>query len=95
MLMDLTMRVVDRIRSGMLAGFIRAIITRLTNARLDHVNRVIGTVGVALALRLSAIGNRLGCKSALHWVCDRGLIQFLAITYINLPNAFKASIKTN
>lgn len=88
--MDLTVRVVDRVKSTSLARFLRSIIVKLLNAMESPVRSLMRTVGMNLAYRLSEIGEELGCKSAVNWANDRNLIQFLTIVYMNIPGVYRA-----
>ena len=79
MLLNLTISVVDKVRSFLLAKVLSKILERLSSALETHISRLIRTKGKEMTQKLSKIGKSLGCKSAKHWVNDKGLGQFLII----------------
>ena len=87
---DLTIKVVERVRSLILARMLGAIVRKLLDAMESKVARVIREVGRGLAEKLSRIAQRWGNKSAHHWKEDPSFVRYLAITYINTPAMFKA-----
>lgn len=90
---DLTIKVVDKVKSVILARILHPIITKLLNAMETHVRRLMKNIGVALAHKISTFGKKLGCKSAESWAKDQGFIQFLTITYMNTPRFYRSDIK--
>lgn len=90
-LVDLTIKVVDKVKSVLLAKTLRSIVLKLFNAMESQVNRLIRVIGIDLVRKMSEIGKKLGCKSAECWAADRGFIQFLTITYMNTPGLYRAS----
>jgi len=87
---DLTIKVVERVRSLLLAKVLGAIVRKLLDAMESRVARVIREVGSDLAEKLSRIAQSWGNKSAHHWTEDKSFMQYLAITYMNTPAMFKA-----
>jgi len=87
---DLTIKVVERVRSLLLAKVLGAIVRKLLDAMESRVARVIREVGSDLAEKLSRIAQSWGNKSAHHWKEDKSFMQYLAITYMNTPAMFKA-----
>ena len=87
---DLTIKVVERVRSFLLARVLGAIVGKLLDAMESKVASVMREVGRDLAERLSRIAQSWGNKSANHWTEDPSFVQYLAITYINTPAMFKA-----
>ena len=87
---ELTMRIVKKIRSFFLAKVLGAIVGKLLDAMESKVARVMREVGRGLAEKLSQIAQNWGNKSANQWTKDPSFIQYLAITYINTPAMFKA-----
>jgi len=87
---DLTIKVVERVRSLLLAKVLGAIVRKLLDAMESRVARVIREVGSVLAEKLSRIAQSWGNKSAHHWKEDKSFMQYLAITYMNTPAMFKA-----
>jgi len=86
---ELTMRIVKKIRSLLLAKVLGAIIRKLLDAMESRVARLIREVGRVLAEKLSRIAQSWGNKSAHHWTEDKSFMQYLAITYMNTPTMFK------
>jgi len=87
---ELTMRIVKKIRSFFLARVLGAIIKKLLDAMESRVARVVREVGRGLAEKLSLIAQDWGNKSAHRWTEDQSFVQYLAITYMNTPAIFKA-----
>lgn len=90
--MDLTVKVVDKVKSILLAKVLRSIIVRLFDAMESQVKRLMRDVGTNLAHKIGEIGKKLGCKSAENWANDQGFIKFLTITYMNTPRLYKISV---
>ena len=88
--MELTMKVVKRIRSHFLAKVVAKIVEKLLEALESTVVRLTREVGSALAHKLSGIAQEWGNKSAEEWPADPGFKQFLAVTYMNMPSLFKS-----
>ena len=80
MLLDLTIRVVEKVRSFMLAKVVFRLVGRLFEAMESRIVCLIRTEGFEMVKRLSKIGESLGCKSAKNWVRDKGFMQFLVIS---------------
>jgi hypothetical protein len=87
--LDLTIRVVDRVRSAYLAKVLYGVVKKLLEALESPVKRLMREVGVKLACKISEVGRRLGCKSAWKWALDLGFIQFLTVVYMNTPGLYR------
>jgi hypothetical protein len=87
--MELTMKIVKRIRSFILAKVVTSIVKKLLDAMESKVVRLMREVGQPLARKLSRIAQKWGNKSADHWVADPGFIQYSTINYINTPTSFR------
>lgn len=87
--MELAIKVVDRVRSHLVAKLLASIIRKLQDAMRGKVARVMKEIGYASAQKLSRIAQNWGNVSASRWVKDRGFIQYLAITYMNTPATFQ------
>ncbi|MFQ6127105.1 MAG: hypothetical protein ACE5R6_21220 [Candidatus Heimdallarchaeota archaeon] len=88
-MMDLTIRVVERVRSHLLAKVLTSVVKKLMDAMEGGVARLMRTVGRSLARRLSGIARAWGNKSAVRWAEEPGFIQYLSIMHMNTPAAFK------
>ena len=80
---DLTVRMVERVRSSVLARVLASIINKLSQALESKVSALIKSVGYPSALRLSRIAQSWGLGSAETWVSDSGFARFLAILHLN------------
>jgi hypothetical protein len=81
-LLDLTIRVVQRVHSFVLAKLVSRIVGKLCEAMESRVYRLMRTEGRRMAERLSNIAQSWGYEAAKSWVKDRGFMQYL--TVINL-----------
>jgi hypothetical protein len=79
-LLELTMRVVKRIHSFLLANLVSKIIEKLYIAMESRVYRLIRTKGKDLAEKLANIAQAWGNKTAKFWATDQGFSQFLTVT---------------
>jgi len=86
---ELTMRIVKRIRSFFLARVVTSIVEKLLDAMESKVTRLMREVGPALARKLSKTAQEWGNRSAHQWVADPGFVQYLTVTYINAPATFR------
>jgi len=87
--MELTMRVVDTVRSHLLARVLTSITGKLLDAMRSMVLREMEEIGRPLARKLSRIAQNWGSVSAIQWAKDHGFIQYLTIMYMNTPTMFK------
>jgi hypothetical protein len=87
--MELAIKVVDRVRSHLVAKLLASIIGKLQDAMRGKVARVMKKIGYASAQKLSRIAQNWGNMSASRWVRNRGFIQYLAVTYMNTPATFQ------
>ena len=84
---DLTLRVVRKVQSPVLARVLDAILEKLRSALESRVLRMIGSVGFPMARRLSELARSWGNLSASTWSRDRGFARFLAVTALNDPDS--------
>jgi len=87
--MELTMRIVKRIRSFFLAKVLTNIVEKLLDAIESKVVRLMREVGPALAQQLSKIAQKWGNESAVHWTADTVFKRYLTVMYMNTPSVFK------
>ena len=83
-LIDLAIKVVEKVRSLVLARSLIGIVEKLLNAMESEVKRLMRTVGLPLAQKLGEIAQGWGNKSAPLWAADLGFVQYLAIVEKNL-----------
>ena len=88
-LMELVIRVTDRVRSFLLAKLLSRIVKKLLEA-MGAVQALMGEVaykmktdGLHLAQKLSRIALGWGNRSAARWPGDPGFVQYLAIMCLN------------
>ena len=80
---DLTIRVVDEVRSRVLRSVLYSVLHKLEGAVESRVARLMREVGVKAAGNLSLVALSWGNKSAAFWAEDVGLIRFLAVLHLN------------
>jgi hypothetical protein len=89
-LIELTIRVVDSVRSVTLARSISALVGKLEGIMESTVSRAVREVGFPLAQKLSLVTQKWGNVSAESWASDSSFARFLAVMYINDPKTFKS-----
>lgn len=87
-LIDLTIQIVDRVRSPVLAKTLLSIIKKLEYASENRVSREIREIGFPFAHKLSLLAQKWGNKCARDWAFDLSFARFLAIMHINSPALF-------
>ncbi|UCE16006.1 MAG: hypothetical protein JSV12_09200 [Candidatus Bathyarchaeota archaeon] len=87
--MGLAIRVVERVRSLLLAKVLTSILKKLLSAMESRVARIMREIGHSLAQKLSRIAQKWGNKPAIQWTDNHGFIQYLTVNHINTPAAFK------
>lgn len=87
--MDLTVRVVKKVRSFLLARVLASLVKKLLEAMESMVGRMRRVVGSPLAEKLSQIAQNWGNASATRWAKDLCFIQYLTITLMNTSAMFK------
>jgi hypothetical protein len=78
-LLSLTIRVVQRVRSFMLARLISRIVDKLCEAMESKILRLMRTEGRSLAEKICKIAEVWGNRVAKLWANDRGFIQYLTV----------------
>ena len=78
---DLTMRYVDVIKSTKLAKMLTAILEKLQLATESMAERLVRTIGVSLAKKISTIAVSWGNASASKWAEDRAFARYLACCF--------------
>jgi hypothetical protein len=76
-IIDLTIKCVDNIKSRKLAGVVTAIIDKLQSAVESTVDRLVRTVGLPLARKISSIAVSWGNSSAVRWTDDLKFARYL------------------
>jgi hypothetical protein len=82
-LLSLTIRVVQRVHSFILARLVSRIVGKLCEAMESRILRLMRTEGRTLAEKLSKIGQAWGNRAAKSWAKDRGFIQYLTVSNLS------------
>ena len=80
---DLTLQCVDTIKSGKLAKLLTAIMDKLQSAMESIIDRLVRTIGVSLAQKVSRTAVGWGNQSAKSWASDLSFAAYLAATQTN------------
>lgn len=80
-IIDLTVQCVDSIKSGKLAKMLTAIIDKLQSAMESIVDKLVRTIGVPLAEKISCVAAGWGNVSAKSWTSDLSFAAFLAMMH--------------
>jgi hypothetical protein len=87
-LLDLTIRVVRKIRSFVLSRILAPIIEKLQIRTQYNITVLFHEIGKPLAEKISRIAQKWGNTSANSWSTNNSLAQFFAIMQINEPSVF-------
>lgn len=87
-LMDLAIKVVERVRSLVLARSLINVIEKLVGSMESEVARLMKTVGRSLAEKLGEIAYGWGNKTARLWAVDLSFVQYLAVMQMNSSPIF-------
>ena len=82
-LVDLTIKVAENIRSPHLAKSILAVLGKLEGLLESSVLKSLRLIGCPLAEKISSIAQKLGNTSAKSWATDLSFASFLAIMHAN------------
>ncbi len=80
-IIDLTLKYVDNIKSSKLAKIVTVIIEKLQVSMESKAERLVRTVGLALAQKVSEIAVRWGNRLAKDWAKDREFARFLVFNF--------------
>jgi hypothetical protein len=86
-LFDLTIRVVDTIRSAKLAKSIAVLTRKLEDAVKGSFSGRLREIGLPLAQKVSFTAQKLGNVSAIDWAFDSSFAIFLAVMHMNRHQA--------
>jgi hypothetical protein len=82
-LVDLTIKVAENIRSASLAKCIFAVVGKLEGLLESSVAKSLRTIGRSLAEKISLIAQKWGNVSAKSWANDLSFAFFLAVMHTN------------
>ena len=81
-IIDLTVKCVVCIKSGKLAKLVTAIMGKLQSAMESTGERLVRTIGVSLAGKLSGVAVGWGNVSAKGWASDLSFVAFLVAMHV-------------
>lgn len=82
-LIDSVIKVVDNVRSKLLAKVLNSIVTKLMAVLECKLHQMMREVGQPLAQRISRLAQSWGNRAAYSWGHSKKFIQFLTILTIN------------
>ena len=82
-LFDLTIRVVNKIRSVNLTKSILVVATKLEDAMKSSFSSRLREIGLLLVQKISLLAQKLGNIFASGWVFDSSFADFLAVMHLN------------
>jgi hypothetical protein len=82
-LLDLTIKVVQRVHSFILAKLVSRIVCKLCEAMESRILRLMKTEGRTLAEKISKIAEAWGNRAAKSWAKDSGFIQYLTVSRLS------------
>ena len=80
-IIDLTVRYVDSIKSGVLAKVVAVIMEKMQSSMESIVDRLVRTVGLPLARKISDIAVSWGNRLASMWADDLAFARFLVVNF--------------
>jgi hypothetical protein len=80
---ELTVKIVKRVRSLLLTKVLISLMTRLVIALESKVERLTREVGRRLAKRIGLIAQSWGHVSAFLWKSDHSFVRYLSVMYMN------------
>jgi hypothetical protein len=82
-LVDLTIRVAQTIRSPSLAKCILSVTRKLEGLLESKLARAMKEIGFPLACKLSLFAQKWGNRDAQDWTKDMGFVRYLAVMKLN------------
>jgi hypothetical protein len=80
-IIDLTVRYVDCIKSSKLAKLVMAIIKKLQTTKENMIDKLVRTIGLPLAQKISKIAISWGNFLACMWANELEFAKFLVVNY--------------
>jgi len=80
---ELTIRIVDKVRSHFLAKVLASIVQKLLGAMKSRIVHAMEEIGCSIAQKLSQIALNWGNVSAIQWMKNRSFIQYLTVMHMN------------
>ncbi len=88
-IIDLTVKYVDNIKSAKLAKVLTAILVKLQTTTESMVDKLVRTIGLPLARKISNIAVSWGNHSASIWANDPAFARFLVVNSAQNLNAWR------
>jgi hypothetical protein len=88
---ELTIKVVDRVKNATLAGIILRIVDKLRQWMKPSLKEVALSIGRPLAYRAARIAEAWGNHEAKVWLKDPGFILYLGVSWLNTPKALRCT----
>ncbi len=82
-LINLTIKVADKVRSLRLVKALHEVLKKMEEALKNKIYQAICRVGFPLARKISLLAKKWGNHSADSWMSDLSFASFLAIMYVN------------
>lgn len=82
-LVDLTIKVAQCIRSPSLASSILSVARKVEDLLESRFARAVREIGFSLTCRLSLLAQKWGNKAARSWAGDEGFARYLAVMKLN------------
>jgi hypothetical protein len=90
---DLTLKVVERVRSSVLKEALKSIASKVVEAlKSRSFKERAMAIGRALAERLVRVAERLGNKRAREWAEDPSFVMYLGVSWLNTPPMFRHAL---
>jgi hypothetical protein len=90
---DLTLKVVERVRSSTLREALKSIASKIFNSlKARSFRERAMEIGRVLAERIAITAERLGSKEARKWTEDLGFIMYLGASWLNTSPVFRCPI---
>jgi len=90
---DLTIKVVERVRSSTLKDVLRSIASKVVEAlRARSFKERAMTIGRVLVERIARIAERFGNKRAREWARDPGFVMYLGVSWLNTSPVFRCPL---
>jgi hypothetical protein len=88
---ELTIKVVKRVKNATLAGIIFGIADKLRQWMKPSLKEVALSIGRPLAKRISCVAESWGNHEAEKWLRDPGFILYLGVSWLNTPKPLRCT----
>jgi hypothetical protein len=88
---ELTIKVVERVKNATLAGIILRIVDKLRQWMKPSLKEVALSIGRPLTERIARVAEAWGNHEAKEWLKDPGFILYLGVSWLNTPKALRCA----